>query len=180
MRGLPCHALRARCFARVLARQARASAHFSRRASMRNLARKAHDYARRASSLACEPLWGMRSLKRPCTPSSERCAQSSRSLRTNLFALRPKLNASCARLFALHAEPKAGRTGIGARRQAHHTLRAASGSPQATSGVTQGCGGSRRGALLVPSSAAARWACAQRMLRSSDWPQLFERSGEAA
>jgi hypothetical protein len=35
----------------------------------------------------------------------------------------------------------------------------------ATSGAKQGCGGSWRGALLAPSSATARWACAQRMLR---------------
>ena len=38
-------------------------------------------------------------------------------------------------------------------------------SAHTTSGAKQGCGGSRRGALLAPSSAAARWACAQHMLR---------------
>src|SRR5690606_5453268 len=49
-------------------------------------------------------------------------------------------------------------------------------SAHATSGAQKGCGGRRPGALLAPSSAAARWACAQHMLRPSDLQTMFERS----
>ena len=43
-------------------------------------------------------------------------------------------------------------------------------------GRKKGCGGGWPGALRVPRSAVVRW-CARSALRSTDWPQLFERSG---
>jgi hypothetical protein len=94
----------------------------------------------------------------PATPSSElgRCPKKRRAARPHHSATRVQ---------------KAKRKAKSLADQPFASLPATAVVVVGADGWPWGC------ACGVPRSAAARWTCAEHMLRSSDWPQLFELRG---